>query len=985
MRLRTLICTTLCVWFAALGFAVAQQTPPTPSREALLAAAQRTATQAQELLKRKSLRSPAERRVDSGLLDERDFRRNGRLTQSVRRLETGVQVDPFGRVNVTLLADVSANLLADIRMAGGEVRFASKRFGQVEARVPLNRIEVFAALRGVRSILREDRALTNTGAFESEGDVAHGAQQIRNLTGLSGAGAKVGVLSDSVDHLAIAQSGGDLPASIDILPGQGNQGNGTGEGTAMLEIVHDLAPGADLAFATGVNGQASMATNILALEQAGCDVIVDDLLYLSEPAFEDGPISLAIKSVVEAGSLYFTCAANTGRNGANQSSTWEGNFDQSSFYTLDGDFNIFYFHKYTASAFDYTNRLSANRPVTLQWADPWMNSQNDYDLFLVDSSGNIVASSTNAQPGAPPLEWFTNVNTSGRSVVIGKEMSSSDVFLRLSTFTASNAMQYRTGGNVTGHNAARWAFSIGATGARTVPPNTFGTTATAQSYSADGPRRMFFDTNGNAFTPGNFSASGGLVVNKPDFLAADDVQTSNPGALLARFRGTSAAAPHAAAIAALLWDYRPNWTYSAMLDALRLTAIDVHTPGWDVNSGWGTIRADLALTKQISDAFLSVTTGSSSVVSGQTMQAMLNIGTPAPPLGLTYQISLSNTNAASAPTTVTVMGGASSATFAIQALPVGGNTQVSVTATQDIGPRARAATFTVTPAPGSINGISVSPTSFPGGETATGTITLRSPAPTGGRRVNVRTTLTGLVSVPTQVTVPAGETSTTFAVDTIPTATDRTGLVYAFHGGSLTYRAQITVRAPRVQTLSVSPEQLTGGSQSTGTFTLDGPAPAGGISIRIRSTDSRATVPPTVNVPAGATQGEFVIQTVPVGSIVRPMIRADRLGSGSRSATLTVVPPRLASMEADPQSLLGGLTTTVRVWLTGPAPANYQINLASSHPQLIPVPSPVTVPAGESSWEMNLETNPVTTHRNVRITASRTGSTQQSVLITLNP
>ena len=87
------------------------------------------------------------------------------------------------------------------------------------------------------------------------------------------------MLSDGVDSLAASIATGELPADVEVLPGQAGDGD---EGTAMLEIVHDLAPGAQLGFATAFTSDASFADNIRALRAAGCDVIVDDVLYFNE-------------------------------------------------------------------------------------------------------------------------------------------------------------------------------------------------------------------------------------------------------------------------------------------------------------------------------------------------------------------------------------------------------------------------------------------------------------------------------------------------------------------------------------------------------------------------------------------------------------------------------------------------------------------------------------------------------------------------------
>ena len=121
----------------------------------------------------------------------------------------------------------------------------------------------------------------NTGSVNSEGDVAEKANVARSTFGVTGAGVKVGVISDSDDHLADSQALADL-GTVTVLSGQSGVPN-TGEGTAMLEIVHDLAPGATLYFATGNGGPANFANNIRQLRAAGCDIIVDDLDTAMKP------------------------------------------------------------------------------------------------------------------------------------------------------------------------------------------------------------------------------------------------------------------------------------------------------------------------------------------------------------------------------------------------------------------------------------------------------------------------------------------------------------------------------------------------------------------------------------------------------------------------------------------------------------------------------------------------------------------------------
>src|SRR5262249_49243022 len=138
----------------------------------------------------------------------------------------------------------------------------------------------------------------------------------------------IGVLSDSASATRVAAliASGDLPADVTILPGQ-DGGNRSDEGTAMMEIVHDLAPDAKLFFATAFDGVASFASNIEALRFVyHCDIIVDDVTYFNEGVFQDGPIAQAVNDVVADGAMYFSSSANSGNLTSGTSGTWEGDF-----------------------------------------------------------------------------------------------------------------------------------------------------------------------------------------------------------------------------------------------------------------------------------------------------------------------------------------------------------------------------------------------------------------------------------------------------------------------------------------------------------------------------------------------------------------------------------------------------------------------------------------------------------------------------------
>ena len=106
---------------------------------------------------------------------------------------------------------------------------------------------------------------------------------------------------------------------------------------------------------------------------------------------------------------------------------------------------------------------------------------------------------------------------------------------------------------------------------------------------------MFFDAAGNPFTPGNFSSTGGIVRQKPDITAADGTKVTGAGSFPTPFFGTSAAAPHAAAIAALLKSANPGLTQAQIRTALVSSAIDIEIPGTDRDTGAGIVMAPAAL------------------------------------------------------------------------------------------------------------------------------------------------------------------------------------------------------------------------------------------------------------------------------------------------------------------------------------------------------------------------------------------------------
>ena len=576
--------------------------------------------QIQALLEEKAARTPVQRRVDSQLLAAVRMTRGQPVARGIGRLESvwgRVRRLPGDRALVDIHADVDDTLLARLAGLGVRIESAFPEYRAVRAAVPLRRVEQVAALPGVSFVEPAAEATTNTGSATSQGDAAHRAPDIRAL-GLTGSGVKVGVLSDGVDSLAARQATGDLPPTcpagppcISVLSLQAGSGD---EGTAMLEIVHDLAPSAQLYFATAFNGVASFATNIRALRDAGCTVIIDDVTYFNEGAFQDGPIAQAVNDVTATGVLYFSSAANSGNKNDGTSGTWEGDFVNSG-TTIPALPESGTIHGFSGVNSDPLTASSSY--ISLKWSDPLGLSGNDYDLFILDSGlTTVVGSSTNAQNGNDdPYELVAGPWSIGRRIVVVNYLGAAAV-RALRVDTNRGRLSLSTAGSTFGHNAGESTISVAATDGRapgTGNPFTGGAANPVQTYSSDGPRRIFYEPDGTAITPGNvlFGTNGGRLLQKPDITAADCVTTTTPGFI--PFCGTSAAAPHAGAIAALLLSSSPAPTPALVRAALGATALDIEAAGIDRDSGRGIVMANRAQAA----ADLAVTmTGPASVAAG---------------------------------------------------------------------------------------------------------------------------------------------------------------------------------------------------------------------------------------------------------------------------------------------------------------------------------------------------------------------------------
>ena len=560
----------------------------------------RAVRQIEALLAAKAQRTAAQRKVSSQLLD---------AAESAQRLETeGIAQQPRGpagsalqreagsdamdepeRITVDIRADVTSAVLDRIRALGGTVINSVPKYRAIRAQLPVTAIERLAALTAVQTIRPADEAVTRKDNT-TQGDAAHRANAARTTYSVDGTGIGIGVLSDGVRTLADRQASGDVPTRVTVLPGQAGAGD---EGTALLEIVHDIAPGADLYFATGDGGQARMAVNIEALCDAGANVIIDDIGYLSEAAFQDDIVAKGVNAAVAGGCVFFSAGGNDGNLTHGTSGVWEGDYAAGSALVVDS--------KTVGARHDFGGGVEANelegrsvRTINLQWADPLGASTNDYDLFLVNENGAVLASSTDTQDGTQdPVEVISSpiFNYSGLSVVVVKA-SGANRYLRVQAFGGRLAVA--TAGALFGHSAQENAISVAMVDVATAGGSggVFDGTESVRSSNSDGPRRIFFEADGTAITSGNFSATGGKLLQKPDLTAATCVTTATPG--FSPFCGTSAAAPHAAAIGALMLEAAggpDQVTLAQLRTAMTGAALDIEATGVDRDSGAGIVMA----------------------------------------------------------------------------------------------------------------------------------------------------------------------------------------------------------------------------------------------------------------------------------------------------------------------------------------------------------------------------------------------------------
>src|SRR5262245_22941671 len=337
------------------------------------------------------------------------FRSNDPL---VRVVNDQVVVDAIASGNVDTLK-------SDLMFVGMSDEVALGRI--VSGHLPIRAIPAASALASLQ-FAQPAVAIANVGLVTGQGDQAVRSDVARTLFGVNGSRVNVGVLSDSFNCLGGAATdvaNNDL-SPVTVIQEISDCSDGADEGRAMLQIVHDIAPGANLLFATADGGQASFATNIQAVAAAGAKVIVDDIIYLAEPMFQDGIIAQAVNSVASSGIAYFSAAGNLAQQSYQSAFRPGGFFAPGAFTSAPGApaFLGGTAHNFNPSGgTDQFQRITIPAGtiviLTLQWDSPFFSvsgppgSRNDLDLYILDAPATrVLAGTTFNNLGSDAIEIF---------------------------------------------------------------------------------------------------------------------------------------------------------------------------------------------------------------------------------------------------------------------------------------------------------------------------------------------------------------------------------------------------------------------------------------------------------------------------------------------------------------------------------------------------------------------------------------------------
>lgn len=544
----------------------------------------------------------------------------GRSSQDTLTPASSILTRPNGRLLINVrLRDTSDDSVSRLRSAGARIRFVDESLRTVTITMAPDDVGSLDGLRplveSAQEVLTPMRnAACPTGPFVSEGVTQLKAALARDQFSVTGRDVTVGILSDTYD----VKNGAVGDVNAGDLPGGGNPcGNGTAvgnliegpsdgidEGRAMAQIVHDVAPGARLLFASAFLGDLAFAQSIRDLAAQGADIIVDDITYFNEPFYQDGPIAKAVADVTAQGVTYFSSAANSNKVIGGNS---VGSYETTAFRVTGCPATIVARYSpapVTCHDFDPTGGVNNTYPFsysgslkyTLGWNEPAFGITTDLDLCLLNVTLNTISgcAESNNLTTQQAVEVASYSGSGSRAWIVVRKQGTAPRFKLISHRSDLTSVTFNTsaGGDIVGptifgHNASLPGVTVAA-----VP---FNNAAALETFSSRGPSTYCWapvvgTTPATALTPCQTATI--------DVAATDGTQNSFFGDISGgfhRFYGTSAAAPHAAAVAALMLDKEQCLTPAQVITALKTSGRPVGAAPVD-GAGAGLIDSQTAVT-----------------------------------------------------------------------------------------------------------------------------------------------------------------------------------------------------------------------------------------------------------------------------------------------------------------------------------------------------------------------------------------------------